>query len=45
MSCLMLSIEFTGSAQNMGELRVMMDEISYQSNGGMVAMRRMSREF
>jgi hypothetical protein len=40
----MLSIEFAGSARITYDLWVMMDE-TYQSNGGMVATRGMSREF
>jgi hypothetical protein len=44
MSCLVLSIKFVGRVQITVELRVVMDEISYQSSGGMVAMRGMSRE-
>jgi hypothetical protein len=40
-----LSIEFAGSAHITDELRVAIDEISYQSNGGVVAMRGMMREF
>jgi hypothetical protein len=40
-----LSIEFAGGAQITYDLRVVMDEISYQSNGGVVAVRVTSREF
>jgi hypothetical protein len=42
---LVLSIEFAGSAHITDELRVAIDEISYQSNGGVVAMRGMMKEF
>jgi hypothetical protein len=45
MSCLMLRIEFAGGAQIIDGLRVVMDEIYYQSNGGVVVMRGISREF
>jgi hypothetical protein len=40
-----LSIEFAGGAHITNDLRVVMDEISYQSNGCVVVMRGMSREF
>jgi hypothetical protein len=40
-----LSIEFAGGVQITEELQVVMDEISYQSNGGVVTMRGMMRLF
>jgi hypothetical protein len=40
---LMLSIEFAGTAHVTDELHVAMDEISYQSNGSVLAMRGMMR--
>jgi hypothetical protein len=40
---LMLSIEFAGTAYVTDELQVAMDEISYQSNGSVLAMRGMMR--
>jgi hypothetical protein len=40
---LMLSIEFAGTAHVTDELHVAMDEISYQSNDSVLAMRGMMR--
>jgi hypothetical protein len=42
---LVVSIKFSGGAHVIDELRLTMDEISYQSNGGVVAMRGMMKEF
>lgn len=40
-----ISIEFAGNAHITDELRVAIDEITYQSNGGMVAMREFCRGY